>query len=213
LGISRDFFKFREAVNHIPNVYKRNLVQLLYLTAANPSEICTRTTPSELKNQATKPYGKFMQWQLGKFTKKNDVLLIKVSLTRASQSSPAYKLIALPVHTSFEPWTADLLKRIAGNKKLEFDLTRVSVNKIVRESLASLLGREIRAKDLRQTRLEHLAKLYGFDPYDLAAVAGKVVHRNLIMVEQTPEGMEEMLELAWRRYFPKLQVPIRDLVM
>lgn len=171
-----DFRKFRRTVDHVLAVRDRTLIKLLYLTAARPSEICTRITPSELRSRTTKPYGIFMNYQLGKY-KKDDVLLIRLALAKRRQSLPSNKIIALPVHLGFEPWTRDLLKRLSRNKKLEFDLTRVTVNKIVKQSLSPLLGREIRAKDLRKIRLEHLANLYGFNHFDLEAVSGIIVKK------------------------------------
>ena len=205
-----DFYRFREAVDHVLGVRDQNLIQLLYLTAARPSEICTKTTPSELRNRASQPYGRSMSWGLGRFKKEKDALLIKVALAKRRQSSPAYKIIALPTQ-GYEPWIVNLLRRIKLNKKLEFDLTRVSVNNIVKENLSPLLGWEVRAKDLRQLRLEHLATLYGFDSYDLAAVAGIHFHKKLILVEQSTEKMEAQIQFAWRRYFQKLLIPISEL--
>ena len=73
---------------------------------------------------------------------------------------------------------------MSRNKKLEFDLTRVTVNKIVRDNLSPLLGRLIRAKDLRQLRQEHLVNLYDFDPYDLAAIAGFNPIKNVIRIDR-----------------------------
>ena len=208
-----DFRRFREVVNHVSSMRDRNLIKLLYLTAARPSEVCTRTTPSELRNRATKPYGISMNWQLDKFKKEKDVLLIIVALAKRRQSLPSNKIIALPIHPDFEPWTLDLLKRIGRNKKLEFDLTRVTVNKIVRENLSPLLDQEIRAKDLRQIRLVHLAKLYDFNHFDLEAVSGINVKKNLLGVENADEKrIETLLQSAWRRYFPKLLKPINDLL-
>lgn len=201
-----DFYRFRAAVDHVLGVRDQNLIQLLYLTAARPSEMCTKTTPSELRNRASQPYGR----SLGTFKKKNDVLLIKLALAKRRQSFPAYKIIALPTQ-GYEPWIVDLLRRIKLNKKLEFDLTRVSVNNIVKENLSPLLGREVRAKDLRQLRLKHLATLYGFDSYDLATVAGIHFHKKLILVEQSIEKMEAQIQFAWRRYFQKLLIPISEL--
>ena len=205
-----DFYRFREAVDHVLGVRDRNLIQLLYLTAARPSEICTKTTPSELRNRVSKPYGRAMRCWWGKFKKEKDALLIKVALAKRRQSFPAYKIIALPTQ-GFEPWIVDLFQRIKLNKKLEFDLTRVSVNNIVKENLSPLLGQKVRAKDLKQFRLEHLATLYGFDSYDLATVAGIHFHKKLILVEQSIEKMEAQIQFAWRRYFPKLLTPISEL--
>lgn len=68
-----DFSRFRRAVDHVSSVRDRVLIKLLYLTAARPSEICTRTTPSELRKRATKLYGISMNWQLGKFKKEKDL--------------------------------------------------------------------------------------------------------------------------------------------
>jgi integrase len=206
-----DFRNFREAVDHILSMRDRTLIKLLYLTAARPSEVCTKTTPSELRSRATKPYGISMNWQLDKFKKEKDVLLIKVALAQRRQSLPSHKIIALPIHPDFEPWTLDLLKRIGRNKKLEFDLTRVTVNKIVRERLSPLLGREIRAKDLREFRLEHLANLYDFDPYDLAAIAGLNLKKNLILIDKAAKKTETLTRLALDRYLPKLFRPLAEL--
>ncbi len=208
-----DFCRFREAVDHVLGLRDGELIKLLYLTAARPSEICTRTTPSELQNQTTKPYGIFMRSWLSKFKKKQDVLLIALALAMRRQSFPSYKIIALPTHPSFEPWTRDLAKRKLRNKKLEFDLTRVTINKIIRENLSPLLGREIRAKDLRQFRLEHLAKKYDFDPFDLAAVAGTSIKGKLPLVEQPVNETEAQLQLAWKKYFKKLLKPITEVLI
>jgi len=206
-----DFLRFREAVDHVLGVRDRNLIQLLYLTASRPSEICTRTTPSELRNQTSKPYGRSMSWTLGRSKKEKDTLLINVALAKKRKSLPSHKIIALPINPDFEPWVFDLLKRISLNKKLEFDLTRVSVNNIVKENLSPLLGRNVRAKDLRQLRLKHLARLYDFDPYDLEAIAGIYFHKKLIAGTLSVEKIEIYMELAWKRYFPKLLKPISEL--
>lgn len=205
-----DFYRFRRAVDHVLGLRDGALIKLLYLTAARPSEVCTRTTPSELRNQATRPYGIYISSWLSKFKKEKDVLLIRLALAMRRQNSLSYKIIALPTNPSFEPWTRDLVKRIVRNKKLEFDLTRVTVNKIIHENLSPLLGMEIRAKDLRQLRLEHLAKKYDFDPFDLATVAGTNIRSKLNLIEQPVKKTEAQLQLAWRRYFHKLLKPITE---
>jgi hypothetical protein len=202
-----DFRDFREAVNHVISVRDRNLIKLLYLTASRPSEVCTRTTPSELRNRATKPYGCSMRYELAKY-KNETVFLIVVALAKKRGSLPSQKVIALPYDARYEPWTSDLVNRMRRNKKLEFDLTRVIVNKIVRERLTPSLGREIRAKDLRQLRLEHLANLYDFDPYDLAAIAGLNLRRNLILMDKPAKITEDLTRLAIDRYLPKLFKPL-----
>ena len=205
-----DFCSFREAVDHVLGVRDRNLIKLLYLTASRPSEICTRTTPSELRTRATKPYGSSMRYGLAKH-KNETTLLIAVALVKRRGSLPSHKVIALPYDARFEPWTSDLVKRMRKNKKLEFDLTRVTVNKIVRENLSPLLGREIRAKDLRQLRLEHLANLYDFDPYDLAAIAGLNLKKDLILIDKPLKKTETLTRLALDRYLPKLFKPLAEL--
>lgn len=205
-----DFFRFREAVNSLEHVRDQTLIKLVYLAAARPSEVTTRVCPSELRKKATKPYGSFLNWSLENFEHGKDVLLIKIATTR-KRENPFIRMVALPTHPRFEPWTVGLLRRIQRNKKLEFDLTRVTVNKIVKENLTPLLRRKVRAKDLRQFRIEHLVRLYDFDPYDIAAVSGLSFRGNLGFVQETIEQKDTFLESAWKRYLPKLLKPITDL--
>jgi len=151
-----------------------------------------------------------MRYELAKY-KNEIILLIVVALVKRRGSLPSHKVIALPYDARFEPWTSDLVKRMRKNKKLEFDLTRVTVNKIIKENLSSLLGREIRAKDLRQLRLEHLANLYDFDPYDLAAIAGLNLRKNLILIDKPLKKTEPLTRLALDRYLSKLFKPLAEL--
>ena len=56
--------QFRNEVNSIDEDFDRNLVKIAYLTAARASELCNKTSPFDLLNGNSRPYGQFMEYAL-----------------------------------------------------------------------------------------------------------------------------------------------------
>ena len=59
--------RFREEVNSILEDFDRYLLKIAYLTAARASELCTKTSPFDLLNGNSRPYGQFMEYALKDF--------------------------------------------------------------------------------------------------------------------------------------------------
>lgn len=58
---------FRAEVDSIDEDFDRNLVKIAYLTAARASELCNKTSPYDLLNGKSRPYGQFMEYAFKDF--------------------------------------------------------------------------------------------------------------------------------------------------
>ena len=138
------------------------------------------------------------------------VFLLKIALAkrRGKPKVKDFRVAALPCKLEYEPWTRDLLKHIAKNKKPSFDLTRQRVGQIVKEEL-HMLDSNINPNKLRTYRIAHLVEEYGFDQYDLMAYLGMQIRTSPKLTEL--DIIDTSPDLAWRRYFPKLLKPIYEM--
>lgn len=213
--------KFREAVDGITGYRASMICKVMYLTAARVSEVVTKAIPSELKNNRSKGYGKYMNWVLqdyleGKVKEKALLLTMAVAkrslrikghlgkeLSEKQKQKMVHKIIALPCSQQFEPWTMDLLKHIKKYGCLSFNLTRHWINHIVRENLREL-DPKIHSHSLRHFRITHLVSHYGFDPFDITAYSGWTFRTTFGGMGMGSGQLDTYLHLAWRRYFPKL---------
>lgn len=199
------------------------MFKLIYLLAARDNEVCTKVT----KGDNTKPYGNFLTWEITKFQKAKDTLVIKLAVLKRKTrdpTTPNFRYVALPTNPSIEPWVLDLLKymnkqRLENNAPLtlRINLTRTRVYQILRHSLYSKFGIKVNPRRhycniLRHFRINHLVTEYNFGIMDLVAYAGwslKTAAGNMGM----PSGQAHLyLHLKWRKYYPKLQVPLTDLL-
>lgn len=217
---------FRDAVDRIVDVRDRTLIQVLYLSAARVSEVVTRVGKYDLEHLASWNYGSYMTCQLqdfrlGKTSDKTEkVLLLKMAVAKRKVKQKQtddegtrrvmFKYIALPTTLDYEPWTICLLKYMQLHGNLNFDLGRRTVGFIVHKHLHDL-DKHIHTHSLRHYRISHLVEYYAFDPYDISSYAGWTVRTTLGSMGLGGSGqLDTHLHLAWRRYFPKLMVPLPE---
>jgi len=218
-----DFRRMREVIEHIPHKRDRVLIKTLYLTAARVSEVTTKVESFDQAHQATKAYGKYLDWKLEDYTVnrrvKEKVLLITAATAKRKLKTKAQqmagfipKVIGLPVNPMYEPFTQDLLKWLTVKNTLSFPITRNWVYKIVRKHLR-VLDLKVRTHSLRHWRLTHLVEKYLFDPYDLSAYAGWSLQHGFAATGGVPVRPQRAVYMysAWQRYFPKLLKPITEL--
>lgn len=193
-------------IDDIPVLRDRNIIKTLYLLAARVSEITDRASG---KNE--KALGAFMNYEETPFTFnafaidkniqkqiKTDALVIKVRVAKRRKKT-VYKLIALPLSETFEPWTKDLKEIIEMTGSLQVPLTRQRVFQICKEHL------HVNPHWLRHARLTHLAAHYGFNQIELVIYAGWTFGGAF---GQTGSMLDTYLHLDWRKYFPKLLKPL-----
>lgn len=217
--------EFRDAVERIVDHRNRILIQFLYLSASRASEVVTRVGKYDLEHLKSWGYGAYMGWSLPEFhvtkTKIEKVLLMKMAVAKRKvkrrkgdddedgQRRVVYKMIALPTSPKFEPWTEHLLRWITIHGNLNFDMSRITVCRIVKLELHGL-DPHIHAHSLRHYRISHLVEHYALDPFDLTAIAGWTFKTTLSAMGQGGASgqLDTYLHLAWRRYFTKLLVPL-----
>ena len=218
-----EFRRMREVIEHIPKQRDRVLIKLLYLGAFRCSEILTHVAPYDKEHQASKAYGKHLDFKAEYFQvhrrHKEPVLLItaataKRRLKTKEQKEQGFipKVIALPCNPVYEPFTEELLKWIQTHYTLSFPITRNWVYKIVKKNLREL-DPKVRTHSLRHWRLTHLVTHYQFDPYDLSAYAGWSLQHGFAVtggMTASPQ-IDVYMHSAWQKYFPKLLKPITEL--
>jgi hypothetical protein len=106
------------------------------------------------------------------------------------------------------------LEQECFERSLRFHLTKCAVEYIVRKHLGDLMPQKDRhnlKNPWRHWRLTHLRQLYGFDGFNLTAFAGWTFQSSM-----QGEGASNMLDVYlhsdWKEYFPKLCVPLSDLM-
>jgi len=93
--------KFRSLVDQIPFVRDKTLIQALYLTASREAELLTKTSPWDLLNNSSKPYGLFLDFKIENF-----------QVSPATDKEPAVIEKVLLI-------TEAIAKRMKGKKKLK----------------------------------------------------------------------------------------------
>jgi len=212
--ITPDFRRLREYIDSIPSKRDSVLIKLLYLTAGRVSEVTTKVTPYDLKYNLSKPYGRHLDYSIGDYGNEK-VLLLKMAVAKRRikrrNNQPYYKIIALPTHPRYEPWTLDLIKWLRDNRRLSFDLTRNRVYTIVRKWL-SPLDPKVRTHSLRHWRITHLVTEYDFTPYEITAYAGWTFKTGFSQMGMNSGTLDAYLHLIWKQYFPKLLKPIQEML-
>jgi hypothetical protein len=212
-----DLQGFRSVVEKICHRRDATLIKAAYLCAARVSELVTKVTPYDLQHGQTRPYGSHLSWKLTELDAsleekkvENKVLLLKSAVAKRSSKNPTWKIIALPCHPQYEPWTLDLLQRIKDTGNLSFPLTRYRVHQILQKRLGALLNNNSRRilNPLRHYRLTHLVQDYGFDAYDLTVYAGWTFKTTF---KGSAGQLDTYLHLDWRKYYQKLLKPIKSL--
>ena len=95
--------KFRSLVDQIPFPRDRTLIEALYLTASREAELLTKTSPWDLINKSSKPYGLYLDYKIENF---------QVSPATDKKGAVIEKVLLI---------TEAVAKRMKGNKKLKHD--------------------------------------------------------------------------------------------
>ncbi|MCJ7631381.1 hypothetical protein MUP77_03110, partial [Candidatus Bathyarchaeota archaeon] len=135
---------------------------------------------------------------------------VKKRKPKEGEDTHTYKSVGLPVNVHYEPWTNDLLKHLSKYGKLSIDLTRQGVRNIVSESLMPL-GNGLNTRALRHFRITHLRK-YGFMPFDYILFTGWSFRFGFGQLGMPVGNLEDYLHMAWQEYFPKLLVPLDEVL-
>lgn len=125
-----------------------------------------------------------------------------------------FKTVGIPLNPKYEPWSLEILKYIRREGLLKFYITDRAVRKIVAKYLKPLLGWEFSAHKLKHARVTHLITYYNFDPYEVSSYAGWSLKTVLSGIGLAGSPMLDVYaHLTWRKYFPKLLVPLEDLLL
>jgi hypothetical protein len=206
---------FRYTVEQIRHRRDRVLIQLLYLTAARTSEVITKVDAYDALHHKSKAYGQHISLKVYDFTHKpknniHKVLVIELATAKrkATRGTFVPRLIALPCHPAYEPWTVELLKWHRDTGVLSFPISRRWVHKIVKKHLRAL-DPNVHPHRLRFWRLTHLVTEYAFDGHEVTAVAGWTQQTgfNRAGIQSSPQ-LDVYLHVQWRNYFSKLLKPI-----
>jgi len=124
-----------------------------------------------------------------------------------------FKTVAVPLNPRFEPWSLEILKYIKRNGVLRFDISDRQVRKIGAKYLKKMFGEKFRIHDLRHKRVTDLISLYHFDPYEVATFTGWSMRTAFVGIGMNISPMLDVYShLAWHKYFPKLLIPLEDLL-
>lgn len=202
----------------------RIFIELLYLTGSRCSELLTKTTPYELKEGKSKPYGKLLQWELQNYTKsdgtKIKLLLLKLGVAKRSKKKDTEenkivvktRVIPIPLDPKIEPWCIGILKWLAEKKKLNFDFCRMTAQNVVKKHLQAL-DPEVYPHKLRHWRCTHLVRAYSFTPLQLCSFVGwSLKSMSSQMGINISSNVDVYLHLAWRDYIDKLLIPIQEVI-
>lgn len=124
-----------------------------------------------------------------------------------------FKTVGVPIDPKYEPWSLEILKYIKREGLLKFYLGDRNIRVIVSKYLKPQLGYDFTAHKIRHIRITHLVQYYNFDPYEVSSYAGwsfRTVFAGMGM--NISPMLDVYAHLVWRRYFPKLLVPIDDLL-
>jgi hypothetical protein len=219
---------FRRKVDAIPEPTVRYAVKLLYLTAGRVNELCGRgpaekgsvTTWTNQKGEkragragVTRPLcptRERVTVEEYEDAAHGKVQALRLTLPVLKRREEVVKEIALPLSGEFDPWVRQLANVIG---KLEpGEVLLPYGRRDVADWLKGfgLTGLDLGIKEnervlnpLRHMRLSHLVTHYDFNEFDLLMVGGWSPRTALIA-----GPMGEYLRLAWRKYFPKLLVPL-----
>jgi len=226
---------FRQAVDTLRNPRESAIIKLVYLGAFRSSEVCCKTTPWELRNNKTKPYGQTLSCSFGEFEingKMEKILLLKGLVAKryrkpkkeGDKARAVFKTIALPCNPDYEPWTLDLLKFIqqqakehkkdpewTWHKGLQLDMVRMTLQNIVKRNLKRLFPK-IHVHSLRHFRCTHLILAYDFNPFQLACFAGWTLKTGFSGLGISSSSMlDTYTHIRWKDYIKKLFKPITQL--
>ena len=210
---------FREYVDTIENKKVADTIKTLYLLAARPIEICTKSCPADIE-RGLKPYGQYIDCSLGDWKyrdskgedKTEKVLLVKSAVAKRKlkrkakegEANVVFKMVALPTSYAIEPWSYDLCLRIEKYGTLALDRTRHTLWQRCRDAL-SPLEPSVNAKSLRHWRITSLVKDYSMTPYQLVAFTGWSFSYGVGSMTGQPVGqLQTYLHLSWQTYFQNL---------
>jgi len=208
------FINFRKMIDSLPYCKETFAVKLCYLTATRRSEITTKCPPCEIKRGKGNAYGKYLEYKIETFRKKDfvqKVLVIKIALAKRSKKKLVFKRIGLPINPVFDPWVLDLLKwlRLKGTLKLE--ISPNTLNNWVKWALKRWIP-DVHAHSLRHYRTNHLVTEYGFEAFDLLPYLGWSAKTASGMMGSGSGQIDIYSHLSWRKYFLKLCLPIDELI-
>lgn len=220
--------EFRRKVDAIPEPTVRYAAKLLYLTASRTNELCGRgaTELGKVKTYRTAegetlakrvggtrplcPTRERVSLEMYQDETHGNVKVLRFTLAVLKRRAEAVKEVALPLSGDYDPWVRQLAAVIErmemGEPLLPYNRRDVSDWLLA----YGLTGRDLGLKEdarvlnpLRHLRLTHLVTHYDFNEMDLLMVGGWAPRTALIA-----GPMGDYLRLAWRKYFPKLLVPL-----
>ncbi|RLF07093.1 MAG: hypothetical protein DRJ60_03440 [Thermoprotei archaeon] len=122
-----------------------------------------------------------------------------------------HKVVGIPIDPKYEPWSLEILKWIRREGILRFDITDRQARYLAAKYLKKLFGEKFRFHDLKHLRITHLINYYNFDPYEITSYAGWSLKTTFMgLGVQVNPMLDIYAHLGWRKYFPKLLVPIDD---
>lgn len=208
------FRNFRKMVNALPVCKQTMAIKLCYLTAARRSKITTKCPQCEIKRGKGNAYGKYMDYKIETFRKKDftqKVLEIKIAIAKRSKKKLVFKRVGLPCHPAFEPWTLDLLKWITLKGIVRLEIAPNTLNNWTKWALRRWIP-DVTAHKLRHYRTNHLITEYGFESFDLMPYLGWSAKTTMGTSGQASGQLDTYSHLSWRKYFLKLCVPITHLL-
>ena len=220
----------RARIAAVPEEQFRYCLMATYLWDARISEVIAKVCNSD-QTVARGPKG--TDAKLDKFTLLGTEIDCVIFALKTAKRQGRERHIALPLEEQYEPWSKSLYGYfLQTGQKAVFPFTRQRIWQYVKETevfkgLTYPIERYIvkkkgelekrpipahkrlfRLHALRHLRATELVSYYGFDGFNLATYGGWTYHT----MAQTSSIMDRYLSLSWQSYFPKLLVPLDEIM-
>lgn len=207
----------RQRIGSVGKEDIRHCLMAAYLLGGRISELISKAAPRD----TTTARGGQIQVAIRRYKRRKAATFKILTAKRKKGELEKARIIALPLHESYEPWSQSLFEYMQEREGAVFPFTRqrmwraskkvfagftypIEGYKLKKNGDAELVNvqahyRNFRLHALRHIRASELVEIYGFNGIDLAVFMGWTLKKI-----GAPSVISRYLSLSWQTYFPKL---------